>query len=359
MLEKVRLALALRRNRLIGSQAIRSLADWFPPARRPARRYARALFDLSAGFVYAQIAQAMIESGLLERLHQAPTNVSEAARQARLSEEATITLLKAAASLRLAEAHGQLWVLGPLGAALAASPGVPEMIRHHRLLYADLADPLAMLRKEVPGRLAALWRYDTEAVRKDIEAYSALMAASQPMVAAQAIAAYSFGRHRSLLDIGGGSGTFLRQVERVAPHLTLGLFDRPGVIEQAKTLLGARATYYAGSFFDDSLPRGFDLISLVRVLHDHDDEPANRLLGSVRTALEPDGHILIVEPLANTAGAEPMGDAYFGFYLAAMGSGRPRSFNEYSRMLADVGFRKVHLHRAPLPLVASVISAQK
>ena len=40
-------------------------------------------------------------------------------------------------------------------------------------------------------------------------------------------------------------------------------------------------------------------------------------------ALPPGGTLLLAEPMAGTPGAEPVGDAYFGFYLLAMGSGRP------------------------------------
>src|SRR5689334_6364054 len=122
VLDRLRLAWALRRNRLIASAGLRSLGDWFPPARLPARRYARSLFDLTAGFVYAQVAQALIESGLLERLRQAPASLAEAATHAGLSESAALTLLKAAASLGLTECHDERWILGRLGAALAASP---------------------------------------------------------------------------------------------------------------------------------------------------------------------------------------------------------------------------------------------
>ena len=35
--------------------------------------------------------------------------------------------------------------------------------------------------------------------------------------------------------------------------------------------------------------------------------------------------LLVAEPMAGERGAEPMGDAYFGFYLLAMGRGRPRT----------------------------------
>jgi demethylspheroidene O-methyltransferase len=63
----------------------------------------------------------------------------------------------------------------------------------------------------------------------------------------------------------------------------------------------------------------------VRVVHDHDDERVLALLRAVRAALPPGGTLLLAEPMAGTPGAQAMGDAYFGFYLLAMGSGRPRT----------------------------------
>jgi len=68
MQRSARLRWLLWRNRLIASPAVQGMARWFPPARLPARRYARSLFDLTAGFVYSQVAQALIESGLLAAL---------------------------------------------------------------------------------------------------------------------------------------------------------------------------------------------------------------------------------------------------------------------------------------------------
>ena len=85
----------------------------------------------------------------------------------------------------------------------------------------------------------------------------------------------------------------------------------------------------------DPLPRGADVISLVRVLHDHDDESARMLLAAIRDALPPGGAIVVAEPMAGAPGAEPMGDAYFGFYLLAMGRGRPRTMGEIAQLLND------------------------
>jgi demethylspheroidene O-methyltransferase len=108
--------------------------------------------------------------------------------------------------------------------------------------------------------------------------------------------------------------------------------------------------------FRDSLPTGADAISLVRVLHDHDDAFVMTLLRAVRAALPPGGTVLVAEPLAGTPGAERMGDAYFGFYLLAMGQGRPRSAETLSGMLTQAGFSNVRTHRTSTPLITGLLS---
>lgn len=345
-------SLALRwtewRNRLIASSRFQAWAQRLPIGRSIARRHARRLFDLTAGFVYSQVVAALVESGLLQALSRDSLALEEAAAAARLTPEAANTLLRAGASLNLVSLVSGRWTLGQTGAALVGTPGLPEMIRHHRLFYADLADPLAMLRG-TGGALAQLWDYAPGADAGEARTYSDLMTATQPMVAAQAIAAFTFARHARLLDIGGGSGAFLRVVGDHAPGLQLGLFDRPQVLEQASLPPGITA--HPGDFRHDSLPPGYDLHSLVRVLHDHDDEVALALLRASRDALAPGGRLLIVEPMA-TLGSAPEGHAYFGLYLAAMRSGRPRTPEEIRGMLLTAGFRRVQHRRTPLPMIA-------
>jgi len=354
------------RNGLIGSPSFQQWASVFPLTRPVARRRAQALFDLSAGFVYSQIAYACVTSGLLDRLAQGPVAVDELARLVELDSSGTERLVKAAVALKLAEAAGEgRYALGVEGAALRGAPGVAAMIDHHRLLYADLADPMALLRRGGGGgALSGYWPYaeghDVGPGTDGAGPYSGLMSASQAMVAAQVLAAYPIGRHRRLMDVGGGEGTFLRAVGDHAPGLDLSLFDLPPVAERARRRFAAEGRAVAvtgGSFFTDALPRGADAITLMRILHDHDDDKAMVLLRAVRAALEPGHTLLIAEPMAQVRGAERVGDAYFGLYLLAMGSGRPRSVAEIRSMLKDAGFTRSREVATPLPMIASLIVA--
>ena len=357
------------RNRLLASPRFQAWAAAFPLTRPIARRRSRALFDLCAGFVYSQVLHAFVRLGLHERLADGPVRGDDLARGLGMAPDALDVLLRAAAALSLAECDRRGdWHLGVHGAALRAQPGVIAMIRHHALLYEDLADPVALLRERGAGtRLGAYWAYaeggdDALSVAR-VRDYTALMAASQTLVADDVLAACDLGRQRRLLDVGGGNGTFLSSVASRHPHLELALFDLPPVVDEARDHLAAagldqRVTLYAGDFSRDPLPVGVDTISLIRVVHDHDDAQALALLRRTRDALPRGGRLVLAEPMAGTAGAEPAGDAYFGFYLLAMGQGRPRTEQALRTLLRRAGYGRVDAPRTRNPLLIRVLVAR-
>lgn len=357
------------REGLTASPVFRRWAAAFPLTRPYARRRARALFDLCAGFVYSQVLLAAVRLRLFELLEGGPRDQVWLADAMGLPPEGALRLLRAAAALDLvARRDDGRWMLGPLGAAMVGNPGIAAMVEHHALLYADLADPVALLRRPRGGNaLSGYWAYAAadapgQLDRDRTRDYSALMAASQPMVADEVIGAYDFRQHRCLLDIGGGSGAFLSAVASAAPHLRLMVFDLPPVAELARERfarlgLETRATAYGGDFTTSELPQGADAVSLVRVLHDHDDDVVMGLLRRVRAALPPRGRLIIAEPMSGTAGAEPAGDAYFGFYLLAMGTGRPRTPSELQQMLMAAGFEEGRVLPTHTPLLTRVLVA--
>ena len=354
------------RDRLLASPRFQRWAAAFPLTRPIARRQARALFDLCAGFVYAQVLYACIRLNLLDILAEEPQTADRLAGRLGLSSEATERLLLAAHSLGLVQRRGQdRFGLGPLGAAARAQPGIARMVEHHHLLYADLADPVALLRgTDGQTALRRYWAYAgapepaRDLTPDRVAGYSALMAASQAIIATEILDSYDVRRHRCLLDVGGGEGAFLAAVAARAPSLRLILFDLPSVVTRATGRLGSRAETVGGDFRTDPLPAGADIAALVRVVHDHDDDVALGILKAVRRALPIGGTLLVAEPMSQTRGAEPIGDAYFGFYLLAMGSGRPRTPAALATLLQAAGFERIRLHRTATPMLVRTMSAR-
>jgi demethylspheroidene O-methyltransferase len=346
------------RNARIMDPAFQRLAWRVPGLRWIARRRAAALFDLVAGFTYSQWLAAAVRLGVFPVLAERPLDPAGLAEALGEPEEAMRLLLRAMAVLDLAEPLGDgRYALGQVGASIVRNAGVQAMVCHHADLWPDLADPVALLRQGGGGRLSGFWPY-AEGRGGDSAPYSALMAVSQPMVAETVLDALDLSGQRVLLDIGGGSGAFLAAAIARWPHFQAWLFDLPDVVPLAAERLGDSARLFPGRFPHDALPTGADTVTLIRILHDHPDSTVAALLTGIRRAMAPGGLLIVAEPMAGARHAPRVGDAYFGLYLRAMGSGRARTAAEISAMLEAAGFGQVRQLPTANPFAAQMVTAR-
>lgn len=353
--------------RLAASRRFQAFAARVPGLRRIARTEGAALFDIVAGFVNAQVLMALVELRVLHLLHDGPMSAQAVAGLCAVPPDRMQVLLQAGAGLGLLRRHRDgRFALAMRGAALLGVPGLQAMVLHHRALYADLADPVGFLRNGQGTELARFWPYvfgAAGAVDPKVTAtYSDLMADSQVLVAEDTLRMVDLSGVKRLMDVGGGTGAFLAAVGAAHPHLQLALFDLPVVLggagaRLAQLGLSGRVTLHPGSFRDDALPLGADAITLVRVLYDHDDSTVLQLLRAVCAALPPGGRLIISEPMSGGAMPDRTTDVYFAIYTMAMQTGRTRSPDEITALLAASGFVKARIHKGFRPFVASVITA--
>lgn len=358
------------RNALLASERFQNFATAFPPTRPISRKRSRALFDIVAGFTYSQVLYAVVKLDLISTLSTSPKTTETLAAQYNFETDRLLRLLKASESLDILErTKNGAWTLGVHGAALAGNSWIMRFIMHHDLLYRDAEDPLSLLRD--PQRDTALKRFWSYADRdgapdaktEDVAAYTELMSASQKAVAREIIATYDFARHTHVMDVGGSNGTFLSELAFHSPLPALTLFDLPPVAELARSRLGAlglenRVVIKAGSFLHDDLPKGADLITLIRILHDHDDDSVLSLFERVRHAIPAKGVLLIAEPLSGEKSIAPVADAYFGLYFAAMGQGKTRNLAEIAELARKAGFSKARALPTRMPLITGLIQIE-
>lgn len=355
--------------RLAASRRFQAWAARMPGFRWLARAEGRALFDLVAGFVNSQVLAALVEFRILHLLQDGPASVRQMAGICGVPAERMQVLLQAGAGLGLLKRHRDgSFGLSVRGASLLAVPGLEAMIRHHRALYADLADPAAFLRGGQETALARFWPYvfgAAGAVDPEVTAtYSNLMAESQVLLAEDTLRMVDLRGVKRLMDVGGGTGAFLAAVGAAHPHLALDLFDLPVVLQGAgarlsRAGLADRVALHPGSFRDDPLPRGADAVSLVRVLYDHDDQTVARLLRSVYVTLPPGGRLIVSEPMSGGASPDRITDVYFAIYTMAMQTGRTRSAQEIAALLAGAGYVNIRKIKGFRTFVASVITAER
>lgn len=346
-------------TRLAMSPRFHKLAARIPGLRWKARAEGAELFRVISGFVQSQALVALVEGRVLHVLASGPQTTDDLSRQCAISPAPLVVLLRAGAALKLLTGDRQgRWHLAPRGAAFLTVPGLEPMVRHHHVLYRDLADPLAFFRGQTKTELAGFWPYVFGPLAQEdaglAARYSRLMAESQVLVAEDTLRLVDLSKRRHLLDVGGGTGAFLAEVGNVHPGLQLSLFDMPAVLAGVPSALRDRVALHPGSFRTDPLPVGADTISLVRVLYDHDDATVAALLAKVHAALPPGGLVVISEPMSGGDRPDPATDVYFAVYTLAM---RTRSAVEIGERLRATGFRDLRIRPGDRPYVTSAVTA--
>ncbi|MBV9689280.1 MAG: hypothetical protein JO202_06170 [Ktedonobacteraceae bacterium] len=126
--------------------------------------------------------------------------------------------------------------------------------------------------------------------------------------------AYDFSAVRTLIDGGGGLGSFLLAVLNKYPSMHGILFDRPVVIAKAKTAIAQsncadRYILQAGDLFT-SVPPGADTYFLKQVLHCWDDEHCLTILNTCRRSMQPHSKLLICEVVMSSVNIRMLDGLY-------------------------------------------------
>lgn len=157
---------------------------------------------------------------------------------------------------------------------------------------------------------------------------------------------YDFGQHKKLLDVGGGTGSFLRFILQKAPDLHVAIFDQPRVIDIAKNeWAGAEAdiAFYPGMLFSDDLPDGYDVILNANLAHNLSPEQNKMLLTQFRNGVEAGATLLYMSAWTNPEHTQPLFAALMSmvFNLHTAGAGQAYSVADAQSWLGETGWKFV------------------
>jgi hypothetical protein len=171
----------------------------------------------------------------------------------------------------------------------------------------------------------------------DAAIFNANMTHGVALTSPALLTAYDFSPFDLVVDVGGGEGALLHDILSDTPRLRGVLFDLPQVIARAPEVLtgdlAARCQIVGGDFFD-SVPEGGDAYILKGVIHDWPDEDAARILRNTRRAIHPDGTLILIEGVVDSA-AGPVG--VMELLMLVIG-GRERTEGDFRSLLAATGF---------------------
>jgi hypothetical protein len=263
-------------------------------------------------------------------------------------------------SLGLIDQEGSRYRNGEAAATfLAGKPGhdLRPILRFFNSISYPLWERLADAVRSGEGQ-GQFGKFD----REQQQIFSAGVEALTAPVAASLAAAYDFSGHRRLLDIGGGTGSFLVAVLRRYPALRGTLFELPGACVVARQRLsaepeGSRIDIIEGDMFKTPLPAGHDVLLVANTAHVLSPLRNLDLMRKMRETVQSGARLLLVDFWMNPTHTEPPAAALMsGEFLVMAGEGQAYSEQEADYWLAQTGWRKHE--RMPLAGISSVIVAE-
>jgi SAM-dependent methyltransferase len=147
----------------------------------------------------------------------------------------------------------------------------------------------------------------------------------------------------SVLDVGGGSGSYACALADRMPGIRAAVLERPPVDAAARALLAERGyarqvAVLPGDMFGGPLPEGYDLHLYSHVLHDWGEDQVRELLTASLRALPPGGWLVDHDVHVNEDKTGPLPAAEYSVLLMHSTSGKCWSTSELGEMLHGCGF---------------------
>jgi hypothetical protein len=300
------------------------------------------------------------ELGLFQHLAGGPLTLDQLAASGGLPRRTVRILADALVALGVLERPEGRYRNGPVAGSFLSGSGPadlrPFLRTANRVSYPAWAGLEEAIRAgQAPTRWGRLSEEDQAIFSAGIEAFTAGPAAALPTC-------YDFGRHRRVLDVGGGTGSFLIAILDRYPALRGTLFELPTTVPVASRRLAGegcaeRITVVAGDAFTDALPPGHDVVLLANVSHLFTPEHNVELLSRIRRSVSAGARLLWVGPWTDAGHTHPLEAALLaGEFLIMGGEGDVYSAEEGIAWLGATGWRFVG-HK-PLAGPESVIIAE-
>jgi O-methyltransferase domain len=186
-----------------------------------------------------------------------------------------------------------------------------------------------------------IWQYRAD-IPEEIASFNAAMAAVSRTAAPAIIAAYDFSKFGRIVDVGGANGALLAAILTASPRASGIVFDLPSVVRGAASVIRAagldgRCEVVGGSYWD-GVPAGGDAYIIKSVLMDTSDEEAATLLQNVRSAMGPQGTLLVIERLIGAPNEDSV-DAFFDITMLVGTGGGVRRHDEWAAVFGAGGFK--------------------
>lgn len=318
-----------------------------------------SIMRLASGFMSAKHLFAASELGVFEAIADSPATIERLAARTGLTRRAARISADAMVALGLLELAGDTYRNSEAAATFLAGTTAADLrpfLRFwDRISYPNWCHLAEALGSGPPREVFELDDASQEVVSAGIEAILAGTAAALA-------ATYDFGRHKRLLDVGGGTGSWSIAVIRRHPHVEATVFELPPTADIARRRLTAEGlassvAVVTGDAMTGPLPSGYDVFLLANLVHYWSPEENHSLLQRVRSAADHGSRLLLADFWTNATHTEPLAAALMaGEFAVHVRNGDVYSVDEIREWLQETGWRFVE--HAPLSGPVSLVVAE-
>lgn len=315
------------------------------------------LAGLAGGHADARAIQIALKLGLFEALKEGERDASALAKALGCDSRATMLLANALVALELLSLDSKGYRLTESSRRMLVESS-PEylggMILFDEALWETWGRLEQSIRSGRPARAPDMFQSHPEETARFIRAMDSLVRArGDAIYAAEHL---DLGFARTIVDLGGGAGTYLVEFLRVNRQARGAIYDLPATLEVARWVIGERAPWAleridlrAVDYRQGELTGPADVIFMSNIIHSEDEATNASLIGKCFRALSSDGLLVIKDHIMNPELTEPAAGAIFSLYLLLTTCGRDYSFSEVSEWLRAAGFSDIRHDRLPTP----------
>jgi len=306
------------------------------------------VLSLSRSFMECRVFLSAAELNLFTLLTPAPLPAREVASRIGADSRGLTIILDALSAMGLLDKRGEVYQCSPSASLFLSADAVDSilpMVLHMAGLWRRWSSLTSIVRgAKVSDQITASFR-DIDELRAFIGAMDVIAKPLAPRI----VANVAPGLSRTLLDVGGASGTYAIAFLQAVPHMKATLFDKPEVIEIARQRLGKagvldRVTLTPGDFYRDQLPAGHDLAFISAIIHQNSPDQNVSLFRNVFGSLDRGGRVVIRDHVMEPDRTRPKEGALFAVnMLVSTAGGRTYTYDEIKACLEQAGFIKVHL----------------
>jgi len=299
------------------------------------------LLELSGHFWKTCALHAGVKLGVFSKVGSEALTAEEVAIRVNGSADGVARLLNALTAMRLLEKRNGRFTCSPSVKA-RLSQDSPAYLGHIMMHHHHLMESWARLDQSVSSGRPI--RERTSVSREEWrESFLMGMFNLAMALAPRMVEAVELSSRRSLLDLGGGPGTYAIHFCLKNPAMKATVFDLPTTrpfAEQtiARFSLSERIAFADGNYHDDEIPGRYDVAWLSHILHAEGADDCLKIIRKAVAALQPGGMLIIHEFILNDALDGPEFPALFSLnMLLGTESGRSYSERELRDMLTKAG----------------------